>query len=358
MVDKSLPELPIDELHSDIRHLITQTKQQVFQAVNKGLVLLYWHVGSRIQRAGLKERAEYGKEAISQLAKRLQMEFGRGFSRTNLFNMLRFYEAYPDEKIVHTLCGQLGWSHFRQLIYIEDPLKRQFYTELCRIERWSSRLLDKKIDSMLYERTAISQKPEVVIQQELDKLSQTNELTSPELVFRDPYILDFLNLPQDYSESDLEGAILDELASFIQEFGTDFCFVARQKRITIDNIDYFIDLLFYHRGLRRLVVLDLKLGKFLAAHKGQMELYLRWIDKYERREGEGHPLGLILCSEKKHEHVELLELDKSSIHVAQYLTELPPRDLLERKLHEAIRLAKEKVAQQHLLKDDAKEKDN
>jgi len=341
-------------LYKDISHLIQAAKQKVAQAVNQELVLLYWQIGTSINQEILKsQRADYGKEIITTLAKQLSADFGPGFSRPNLFHMLRFVEAYPEHEIVYALSRQLGWTHFRQLIYIEDPLKRQFYTEMCRVKRWSTRLLDEKINSMLYERTAISRQPDAVIQQELVKLSETHRLT-PDLIFRDPYMLNFLHLPPAFSENDLENAILNELCAFLQEFGTDFCFIARQKRIVIDNDDYKIDLLMYHRGLKRLIAIDLKLGKFTAAHKGQMELYLRWLDKHERREGEEKPLGLILCSEKKQEHVELLELDRSGIHVAQYLTELPPRELLERKLQEAIKFARERIEQQKLFKDGSK----
>jgi predicted nuclease of restriction endonuclease-like (RecB) superfamily len=255
--------------------------------------------------------------------------------------MVRFSKLFPEEKIVVTLSPLLSWSKFIELIAIEDQLKRDFYTEMCRIENWSVRELRNKIDGMLFERTAISKKPDKLIRQELENLNKNDKLT-PDLVFKDPYILNFLKLPDFFSESDFESAILDELCLFLQELGGDFSFIARQKRITIDNEDFYIDLLMFHRSLRRLIVIELKLGKFKASYKGQVELYLRWLDKHERKPGEEHPLGLILCAEKRQEHVELLELDKSGIHVAQYLTELPPREVLEEKLKNAIKTAREK----------------
>lgn len=202
-------------------------------------------------------------------------------------------------------------------------------------------MLNERIDSMLYERTAISKKPDELIQQELQALSQEDKFT-PDLVFRDPYLLDFLGLKDTFSEKDLESAILADLQSFIIELGSDFAFLARQKRITIDQTDYYLDLLFYHRSLRRLVVIELKLGKFKPEHKGQMELYLRWLDKYERKPGEESPIGLILCSEGNTEHIELLMLEGSSIKVAQYLTELPEKEILQSHLHKAIEMAKTK----------------
>jgi predicted nuclease of restriction endonuclease-like (RecB) superfamily len=331
-------------LLSDIRSLIDAARKRVSTAANVEIVLLYWHIGERIRKDILgMERADYGKQIVQTLSGKLILEYGRGYSRTNLFHMIRFAEVFSDLKIVQTLAGQLGWSHFVYIIALDDTLKRDFYAEMCRIERWSTRTLHAKIQGMLYERTALSKKSEKLIKQELATLREEDRMT-PDLVFRDPYFLDFLGLSDTYSERDLEAAILRELERFLLELGTDFTFAARQKRITIDSEDYYLDLLFYHRSMRRLVAIELKLGKFQAQDKGQMELYLRWLDKYERHEGEESPLGLILCAEKAAEHVELLQLETSGIRVAEYLTELPPRPLLEAKLHEAIRLAREQIA--------------
>lgn len=332
------------QLLDDVRRLIDETRQHVAQAINAGLVALYWHVGRRIRQEILgEERADYGQEIVSTLSRKLTAEYGRGFSRTNLFYMIQFAEAFPDERIVHALRGQLSWTHFRELIAIEDPLKREFYTEMCRAERWSTRTLQDQIKRMVYERTAVSKKPEGVIRAEIAALRDEDRLT-PDLVFRDPYLLDFLGLPERRQERDLEQAVLRELEAFLLELGTDFAFVARQKRITVDYEDFYLDLLFYHRRLRRLVAIDLKLGRFQAADKGQMELYLRWLEKHETHPDEQPPLGLILCAEKSEERVELMQLEAAGIRVAEYLTELPPRQMLERKLHDAILLARERLA--------------
>ena len=276
------------------------------------------------------------------LSQQLEKEFGRGYSRTNLFNMVRFAEVFPDPQIVHALRGQLGWTHFRQIIYLDDPLKRDFYAEMCRVEKWNTRTLQKKIAGMLFERTALSKKPEKLIRQELTELRKADRL-SPDLVFRDPYFLDFLGLKDTYAEKDLEAAILREIESFILELGVGFCFVARQKRMQIDDEDYHLDLLFYHRKLRRLVAVDLKLRNFEAGDKGQMELYLNWLKRYEYEPGEDDPLGIILCAGQRTQHVELLELHKSGIHVASYWTKVLPKKLLERKLHDAVRLARARL---------------
>lgn len=254
--------------------------------------------------------------------------------------MIRFAEIYPDTEIVSALRRQLTWSHFKEIIYLDDPLRRDFYAEMCRIERWSTRTLKEKIGGMLFERTAISKKPEELITQEIRSLREKDRLT-PDLVFRDPYILDFLGLKDAYSEKDLESAILREMENFILELGTGFTFVARQKRITVDSEDFYLDLLFFHRKLRRLV--ELKLNKFRPADKGQMELYLRWLEKYEQEPGEASPIGLILCAGKSVQQIELLRMDQSGIKVAEYMTELPDRELLEQKLHDAVVFARARL---------------
>jgi predicted nuclease of restriction endonuclease-like (RecB) superfamily len=236
----------------------------------------------------------------------------------------------------------LTWTHFKSLVYIEDPLKRDFYAEMCRIEGWNTRTLEKKIGGMLFERTALSKKPEKLIRQELDALRVEDRLT-PDLVFRDPYFLDFLGLKDTYAEKDLESALLREIEFFLLELGTGFAFLARQKRITLDGVDYHMDLVFYHRRLRRLVVVELKLGDFRPADLGQIELYLRWLDRHERAPGEERPMGLILCAGKKAETVEYLDLDRSGVHVAEYLTELPPRKVLQQKFRDAVRLARARL---------------
>jgi predicted nuclease of restriction endonuclease-like (RecB) superfamily len=256
--------------------------------------------------------------------------------------MIRFAEVFPDRQIVVTLSRQLSWSHFVEIIFLPDDRQRDFYAELCRVERWTVRTLRDKVQGMLFERTALSRKPAELARQELTGLREEDRL-SPDLVFRDPYFLNFLGLSDTYSEKDLEAAILRELERFILELGAGFAFIDRQKRIVIDGEDHHIDLLFFHRRLRRLLAIDLKIGTFTAADKGQMELYLRWLEKHEMQPGEESPLGLILCSDKGDEKVELLQLDRSGIRVASYLTDLPPRPLLEQKLHEAVRHAQARL---------------
>jgi predicted nuclease of restriction endonuclease-like (RecB) superfamily len=330
-------------LLADLRQLIDTARQRVAVAVNAELTLLYWRIGRRIDTEILGgERAEYGKQIVFTVARLLSAEYGKGWSERQVRYCLRIAEVFPDENILHTLCAQLSWSHLRLLILIDEPLKRDFYIEVSRLEHWSVRQLQERIQSMLYERTAISKKPEEAIRNDLMVLRDAGRI-SPDIAFRDPYVLDFLGLADSYSERDIEPAILAELQRFIIELGSDFAFLARQKRITIDNRDYYIDLLFYHRRLRCLVAIDLKIGEFEAAFKGQMELYLRYLEKHEQVEGETAPIGLILCTGKNEEHVELLQLHQSNIRVAEYLTLLPAREILQAKLHQSIELARQRL---------------
>lgn len=333
-------------LIGEIRTLIEESRLQLAVVVNSALTQLYWEIGLRIRTEILKgARAEYGEQIVPTLAKQLEGDYGRGFSTKNLHHMLRFAEVFPTGEIVSALRRQLSWTHIKTLIYIDDPLKRDFYLQMCQQERWSTRTLQDRLDSMLFERTALSRQPDTLLAQELATLRDRGSL-SPALVLKDPYVLDFLGLNDRYLEKDLEDAILRELESFLLELGAGFTFVARQKRIQIDNDDFYIDLLFYNRRLKRLVAIDLKLGDFKAADKGQMELYLRWLAKHEQEPGEAPPLGIILCSGKKKEQIELLELDAQGIHVAEYLTVLPPKDVLQSKLHDAIERSRARLEQQ------------
>lgn len=335
-----------DQLLDDVRELIRQAREGLALAVNATLVLIYWEVGYRIRTEVLKEqRAEYGEQIVPTLSAQLVPEFGRGFAEKSLRRMIQFAEVYPNRPIVAALSRQLGWSHFVEIIPLKDDLQRDFYAEMCRMERWSVRTLRAKIQGMLFERTALSRKPAKLIRHALDALREEDVL-SPDMVFRDPYLLNFLGLADTYSEKDLETAILRDMQQVLLELGGGFAFLDRQKRIVIDGEDFYLDLLFYHRRLRRLIAIDLKIGKFTAADKGQMELYLRWLEKHERQPGEEAPLGLILCADKAEEQVELLQLDKTGIRVASYLTDLPPRLLLEKKLRDAVRLARARLGSQ------------
>ena len=335
-------------LFDDIKRLIDEARSKVAQTVNIGLTAAYWNIGKRINDDILKnKRAEYGEQILPTLSAKLIQEYGKGWSVKQLQHCLRFAETFPDFKIVSALWRQLNWTHFKTIMYLKTDLERDFYAQMCRVEQWSTRILQKKIAGMLFERTAISKKPEELVKLELKTLKEEDKL-SPDLIFKDHYVLDFLGLKDTYSELDLEAAIIKEIENFILELGAGFTFVARQKRMIIDNADFYLDLLFFHRKLKRLVAIDLKLGKFKASYKGQMELYLRWLEKNETEEEEEQPIGLILCAEGNHEQVELLQLDKANIKVAEYITKYLPKELLMKKLHQFTEGAKRLIESRHV----------
>jgi len=252
--------------------------------------------------------------------------------------MLQFAEQFPDLSIVVPLARQLSWSHFTILIPIKNQEAKLFYANLAANGRLGKRELRLQISSKTYERTTIA------------NLQNASEHPAIVNTFKDPYLLDFLGLQTAYLEKDLEHAILRELEAFILELGKGFAFVERQKRMIIDGEDFHLDLLFYHRHLKRLVAIELKLGRFEAGHKGQMELYLKWLDKYEKTDGEQSPIGLILCAESSREQIELLEMHKDGIMVAEYWTELPPKEQLEQKIHSILTEARERMERSKMRK--------
>ncbi|MFO1192745.1 MAG: PDDEXK nuclease domain-containing protein [Rhodoferax sp.] len=326
----------VDALYLDIRQHVEQARAEVLAQVNQALLLTYWHIGKVIKTQVLHgERAAYGAGVLKQLAARLTRDYGSGFSHSGLTRMAKLYDCLPDEEIVATLSQQLSWSHFVELIKIDDATRRAFYIDLCAQSRWSVRILRERMDSLLFERTAIAKQPEALIRQELAPLGQGTS-ASASMFLKDPYLLDFLDLKDGFSEKDLENAILAELERFILELGSDFAFMGRQKRIQVGGHDYYIDLLFFHRRLRRLVLVELKLGEFRPEHKGQVELYLKWLAKHEQQPDENPPIAIIMCSDKDAEVVELMDMESDHIHVAEYWLQLPPKEVLTAKLHKAL----------------------
>lgn len=379
---KSLARGAFPAILPEIRSLIEQSRHRVAVTANLTLVNLYWNIGRAITQDIQKnvKRAGYGEQLLGGLAKRLTQEYGQGYSVSNLNDMRRFYEAFEilqtpsvkssESKICQTLSNELhgqirqplanessdgrilqtlsvesskralidfdkhfhlGWSHYRLLLGQSDNLKRHFYLEQAAFQRWSVRELQRQIDGALFERVALSRDTRKLAA--LEKKKSPQEVVRYEDIFKDPYLLDFLGLKGAYSEKDLEAAIIHNLEQFLTEMGSDFCFIGRQYAMRIDDVDYFLDLLFFHRGLSCLVAIDLKLGTFSAADKGQMDLYLAWLKEHEWRKGENEPVGLILCSTKKRQHVELLlRHGPHKMRISEYLTKLPDKKLLEERL--------------------------
>ena len=325
-------------LFQDVAHIIEQGKEQVSVQVNSVLTITYWQIGKKINEHILQNsRAAYGKEIVVTLSKQLEQSFGRSYTARNVRRMMQFAEEFPELEIVTPLVTQLSWSHFLQLFPLKSQQQKLFYANKAIEEKWSKRELIRQIERKAYER---------------------NEITKPQTIestlaiqdsFKDPYFLDFLGLKDGYLENDLESAIIKELELFILELGKGFAFIERQKRIILDGKDFYLDLLFYHRKLHRLVAIELKIGEFKAAYKGQMELYLKWLDKYEKQGNEHQPIGLILCAGKSNEQIELLEMHKDGILIAEYWTELPPKKQLEEKLHQALLEARARIESKKLL---------
>lgn len=330
---KSLDSSLLKELST----LIERAQFKVHAQANSALTLLFWSIGKRINDDILQnKRADYGRQIIVTLSRQLSEKYGRNFEDKNLRRMLQFANQFQDEQNVVTLSRHLSWSHFLVLIPLKSPKAKLFYAQKASSEILGVRELRKQIANKAFERTEIAS-------------LQVSTEQSHHSTFKDPYFLDFLGLQNTYLEKDLESAILKDLEAFILELGKGFAFVERQKRMIIDNEDHHLDLLFFHRNLKRLVAIELKLGKFEAQHKGQMELYLKWLDKYERTTDELPPIGLILCAESSREQVELLDMHKDGILVAEYWTELPSKKELEKKIHSLLADAKERIERKRIL---------
>jgi predicted nuclease of restriction endonuclease-like (RecB) superfamily len=327
-----------NQLFSELSHIIEQGKNEVARQVNGTLTLVYWQVGKKINEHILEnQRGAYGKQIVVSVARLLEDQYGRSFNEKNVRRMIQFAEVFPDVEIVVPLARQLTWSHFIILLPLKNSDARLFYAKKAIEGQLGKRDLRKYIEQKTYKRTEIA------------NLQIATEISDLQHTFKDPYFLDFLGLKDGYLENDFETAILKELENFILELGNGFTFVERQKRMIIDDEDYYLDLLFFHRKLKRLVAIELKIGKFKAKYKGQMELYLKWLDKYDKQEGENGPLGLILCAGKSAEQIELLQMHKDGIMVAEHWTELPPRKELEQKLHQLLNEARERIAQRKTL---------
>lgn len=325
-------------LFNELSQLIEQNQWQVVAQANSTLTMLFWHIGNRINNVILQnKRAEYAKQIVSTLSTQLKAQYGKNFELRNLRRMMQFAEQFTDLEDILPMTKQLSWSHFVELLPLKNKEAKLFYANAAANQSLNIRDLRKQISTKTFERTGIA------------NIQITSNQPAIYNNFKDPYFLDFLGLQNTYLEKDLEEAILRELEAFILELGKGFAFIERQKRMIIDGVDFHLDLLFYHRNLKRLVAIELKLGKFEAKHKGQMELYLKWLDRYEKKEGELPPVGLILCTESSREQIELLEMQKDGIVVAEYWTELPSKKELEKKIHNILIEAKERIERRKLL---------
>ena len=326
------------DLYNDIADIIENGRLEIYKQANRGTVLTFWHVGKRINNDILEnKRADYGKQIVSTLATQLTKMYGRSFEARNLRRMMQFAEQFSDIEIVSPLATQLSWAHIVEILPIKTQEAKMFYLNEAARNLISKRDLRSMISRKVFER------------REIADTQITSDASIPTGAFKDPYLFDILGLRDEFLEDDLEMAILSGLEKFILEFGKGFAFVERQKRMIVDGHDRYLDLLFFSRDLNRLVAVELKIGRFKAEHKGKMQLYLGWLDKYERREHENAPIGLILCSESGREEIELLKLDRDGILVAEYWTSLPPKDVFENKIHLLLTETRERLEQRNLV---------
>ena len=344
MADEIINNQTVDNvsnnLYLGVTNIIDHARQEVVVYVNKHANMMFWHIGQYINEdMGYKQYSAYGGKILATLSQRLTERYGKGYSYSAVTRMMKVAQCYSDEEMFATLSQTLTWSHFLELVTIEDDTKRLFYQQMSIAEHWSIRQLREKQDGMAYERSLLAVKPEDEIVKTLERVTPTH--MEPDAVLRNSYVLDFLGLNRYYTEKELEDAIARQLEGFILELGQGFAFLERQKRFTIDGTDYYLDLLFYHRKLKCLVAIDLKLGKFKPEYKGQMELYLKYMQKHDMQLDENPPIGLLLCSEGNTEHIELMMLNEDRIKVAQYLTCLPDKQWFVDKLNRSILIAKE-----------------
>ena len=329
-----------DNLYQGVSEIIDNAQQRVAVYVNAQSSMTFWNVGKYIiDDMDYQTYSAYGQKILATLSQRLMARYGKGYTYSALTRMMKVARIYGNREMFAMLSQTLTWSHFLELITIEDGTKRLFYQQMGIAEHWSVKQLRDKQDEMAYERSLIAAKPDDKIAKTLERICPQH--MEPDVVLKSSYVLDFLGLSGYYSEEELEAAISKQLENFILELGQGFAFLERQKRFTIDGTDYYLDLLFYHRKLKCLVAIDLKLGKFKPQYKGQMELYLKYIQKYDMQSGENLPIGLLLCSEGNTEHIELLMLDEDNIKVGQYTTYLPDKQWFIDKLNRSILIAKE-----------------
>jgi len=343
----SAKEMQIDEatLLDRVVGIIEKRKHHAGSFANREITLMYWEIGRYISSLLLNgKRAEYGKQIVATLSQQLIEKYGKSFDIQNVRRMMRFAEKFDDFEIVSELATQLSWTHFVEILPIKSDEARLYYANEAAKSHLSTKELRRHISRKAYER------------REIANLQLSEFSTVPFNVFKDPYLLDVLDLKENFLEGDLEKAILIELEKFILEFGHGFTFVERQKRMTMDGDDFTLDLLFFHRILRRLVAIELKVGKFIPQYKGQMEFYLKWLNRYERQEGENEPIGLILCTKASRNQIELMELDKSGIAIAEYWTALPPKALFEEKIQKILFEAQERLIRRRSLSSGEKHK--
>lgn len=333
----------LDAVYASIAQILTEARATAYRAVNSAMVQAYWHIGRLIveeEQQG-KPRAEYGAGLITALSKRLTADFGKGFTENNLWYMRQFHQTFP---ILHALRGELTWTHYRLLLKVEKPEAREFYLDESVRSNWSTRELERQISSLYYERLLLSRGRQTV----LDATAQRHLARAAQDLIKDPYVLEFLGVRENdlVQERQLEQSLMDKLQEFLLELGTGFAFVARQRRITIEDDHFYIDLVFYNYLLRCFVLIDLKLGKLTHADIGQMDFYVRYFEQEVKQDLDNPTIGLILCSDRSDAMVRYTLLaDSQQIFASRYRLHLPTEEELAREL----RTEREQIEQEQRL---------
>lgn len=317
------------EFYEGIKEILSSARNKVYQTANFAMVEAYWQIGkSIIEEQGGEERAEYGTGLIKELSAQMTRDFGKGFTVTNLKYMRQFYLAFPNS---HSLRDELSWTHYRLLMRVENETARQFYLDEAVKSQWSTRQLERQINSFFYERL-LSSKNKDAVSQEIQTLEPAK---TPEDIIRDPYVLEFLGLTpnDDFYESDLEQALITHLQKFLLELGRGFSFVARQKRITFDGRHFRIDLVFYNYILKCFVLIDLKIGDLTHQDLGQMQMYVHYYERELMNEGDNPPIGIVLCADKSDAVVRYtLPEGETQVFASKYKLYLPTEEELLKEL--------------------------
>ena len=319
-----------EQTYTVIRNSVITAQSKIYTAVNSAMVEAYWEIGEQIYIAcGENDRAEYGKGLLKYLSERLTAEFGKGFTVANLRNMRQFYLTYPKR---YTLCSELSWSHYRILMRIDDEKRRNWYTEECAKSCWSVRQLERQINTLFYDRLLASKDKEPV----RNEIQSTEPKPEYEKIIRDPYVLEFLDLPANphFYERDLEQGLIDHLQKFLLELGRGFCFESRQKKISFDGRNFYIDLVFYNYILKCFVLIDLKIGDLTHQDLGQMQMYVNYYTRELMNEGDNPPIGIVLCADKSDAIVKYtLPEDNKQVFAAKYMTCIPSEEEFKRELN-------------------------
>ena len=331
------------DIYSNIKELMDNARNSVAKEVNNILIQTYWEIGRIIveDEQGNSDRAEYGKQLITDLSKRLTKEYGKGFSRSNLQNMRNFYLSYP---ICQTLSGKLSWSHYCELLSISDEKKRSFYEKETVSANWSVRELKRQIKTSLFERLLLSSGDENK-EKVLDLALKGNEIATPSDVIKDPYVFEFLGLPEEkpIMESDLEKALITHIEKFLLELGKGFMYVGSQQRVTLGNTHYYVDMVFYNKILRSYVLIELKTGKLVPEAVGQLNMYLNYYKAEVNDEMDNEPIGIILCTDKDSIQAEYaLGSLSNKIFASKYTLYIPDREQLEEQVERVVKEYKKK----------------